>query len=72
MVKLPQYRDCTRTSPLQWAFYGACVLVVVAATVDPTWPKWQAVAMAALLGSVVATSLRDRWWRTALSQQETK
>jgi lipoprotein signal peptidase len=62
----PQYRACTRTDRFSLATYIIAGVVVLISSLDPSWPRWQAVAMAFLLGGGVGTSLRDAWWRKEL------
>ena len=66
----PQHRKATETSRLQWALYATCAIATLAATVDPTWPKWQAVLMGLGLGVSIATAVRDGWWRRQLDQHQ--
>jgi hypothetical protein len=65
-MTLPQHRESTRTSGRQIVLYTISAVIVLAATVDPTWAKWQAVLMGIGLGSTVATAVRDAWWRKQL------
>lgn len=68
--RLPQHRAATLTSRLQWLLYATCAAVTAGATTDPTWPKWQAVLMAAFVGASIATAVRDAWWRRELTQHQ--
>lgn len=65
----PQHRSATRTTKLQWAMYATSAALTLAATFDPTWPKWQAVLMGIAVGAAVATAVRDGWWRKNISAQ---
>lgn len=66
----PQHRRSTQMDASSWLTYAMGVVVTVMATANPSWPKWQAVCIAAAVGFCISTSVRDAWWRRELAKAE--